>query len=330
MIWVSLAVVAVVLLGHALVSTVRDRRIVRSMNTLAAQGLHADVLDHPLPSRRVRPAARVLQAWSAVSTGRYAAALALLRGLGSRVPGASTEGPDLLRGAALVGLGRYQEAVALLGDAPSFESLQHLRAAVAIEVGEDELAERLLANPHTDELAEAGRLRILGDLRLRRGRADEARDLVTRARSLYARLASPGVDVDEAYCSVLLARVALAQACPEQAVALAEQGLTGLQQRPDNAPGLAEAHAVAAEAAAATGSAVAAQDHLRRAHAEAARCGSPALDAELARAAAEVSLRLRNPGEARRWLEDAARRHEDLGARPAAERLRQSLVGLDA
>jgi tetratricopeptide (TPR) repeat protein len=317
-------------LGHALVSIQRDRRVVRSMNALALQGLHAEVIDHPLPSRRVRPAARVLQAGCAVRTGRYAEALALLRGLGPQVRGATPEGVVLLRGAALVGLGHYREAAALLGDDPSFDSWRRLRAAVAFEVGDDSLAERLLALPHADELEEAGRLRSLGDLHLRRGRVEEAGELVTRARSLYTRLDGPGVDVDEAYCSVVLARIALAQDCPEQASALAAQGLAGLRRRPDNAPCLAEAHAVAAETSAATGDAAGAQEHLRQAHAQAARCGSAALDAELARAAAQVSLRLGQPAEARRWLLEAARRHDDLGAAPAAESLRRQLAALDA
>jgi tetratricopeptide (TPR) repeat protein len=328
MLWMVCAVVAVVM-GHALVSTQRDRRVVRSMNTLALQGLHAEVIDHPLPSRRVRPAARVLQAGCAVRTGRYAVALGLLRGLGPQVRGTAPDGVHLLRGAALVGLGRYQEAAALLGDDPSFDSLRRLRAAVAFEVGDDSLAERLLAAPHPDKLEEAGRLRSLGDLRLRRGHLDEARELVTRARSLYTHLDSPGVDVDEAYCSVLLARIALAEDSPEQASALAAQGLTGLGRRPDNAPCLAEAHAVAAEAAAAVGDPTAAQEHLRQAHDQASHCGSPALDAELARAAAQVALRLGHPADARRWLEEAARRHDELGARPAAEQIHRALVSLD-
>ncbi len=327
--WVIWGLVTLALLGHTAVSGLRDRRIVRSMNSLAAQGRHAEVIDHPLPSCRTRPAVRVLQAASAVRTGRYAVALALLHPHGSQVRGASPDGPDLVRGAALVGLGRYAEAAGLLGDRPAHAGLQHLRAAVAMEVGDDPLAEALLASPHTDELAEAGRLRILGDLRLRRGLVEEATELVTRARSLYARLGDPGVDVDEAYCSVLLSRIALREGSPQQAAALAEQGLAGMRRRPDNAPGLAEAHAVAAEAAAAVNDPVAAQEHLRQAHGQACHCGSPALDAELARAAALVSLRLGHPTEARRWFEEAARRHDELGARPAAEQIRRALVSLN-
>jgi hypothetical protein len=146
---------------------------------------------------------------------------------------------------------------------------------------------------------------------------------------MYARLDVPGTDVDGAYCQVLLGKVALRGGHVARAVALTTQGLRAMQQRPDNAPGLAEAHAVAAQAAAASGDVAAAQDHLRAAHHHASRCGSPALDAELAHATAQVSLHLRQPGEARRWLEDAARRHEHLGALPAAESLRLSLASLE-
>jgi tetratricopeptide (TPR) repeat protein len=334
--WVIWTVVTVGLLGHAVVSAARDRRILRSVTTLAVEGRNAEALDHPLPSRRNRPLVRVLQAGCAVRTGRYAVALALLRPYGSCVRGAGPDGPDLVRGSALVALGRYAEAATLLGDRPAAASLRRLRAAVATEVGDDARAEDLLAAPDDladdadDGLAEAGRLRLLADLRLRRGRLTEARDLAHRARSLYARLRVPGVDVDEAWCSVLLSKVALAEDHAQEARALVEQGLAALQRRPDNAPGLAEAHAVAAEAAAAVGRPADAQDHLRQAHAHAVRCASPALDAELARATAQVSLRLGHPAEARRWLLDAARRHDDLGARPAAETLRRQLASLEA
>lgn len=328
--WVMWTVVAVGLVGHAVVSTTRDRRILRSVVDLAVEGRNAEALDHPLPSRRTRPLVRLVQAGCAVRTGRYAVALALLRPYGSHVRGTGPGDPDVVRGSALVALGRYPEAASLIGDQPTMPALRRLRAAAATEVGDDALAEELLAAPDAGELDEAGRLRLLADLRLRRGRLGEARDLAERARALYARVQHPGVDVDEAWCSVLLSKVALAEDRTQEALALAEQGLSGLRRRPDNAPGLAEAHGVAAEVAAAVGRPAVAQDHLRQAHAQAVRCASPALDAELARAAAQVSLRLGHPAEARRWLLDAARRHDDLGARPAAESLRRQLASLDA
>ena len=341
--WVISTVVAVGLLSHAGVSWARDRRIVRSVVALALEGRNAEALDHPLPSRRNRPVVRMVQAGCAVRTGRYAVALALLHPYGSQVRGLDPGDTDVVRGSALVALGRYGDAAGLLGDRPAYPALRRLRAAVAIEVGDDALAEELLAasagadEPEgvqgvdgVDALEEAGRLRLLADLRLRRGRSTEARGLAERARSLYARAQYPGVDVDEAWCTMLLSRVALAESRVEEAVALAEQGLSGLRRRPDNAPGLSEAHAVAAEVTAAVGRPASAQDHLRQAHHQATRCSSPALDAELARAAGQVSLRLGHPAEARRWLLDAARRHDDLGARPAAEVLRRQLASLEA
>ena len=332
--WVIWAVVTVGLVGHAGISWARDRRIVRSVVALALEGRNAEALDHPLPSRRNRPVVRMVQAGCAVRTGRYAVALALLRPYGSQVRGLDPGDPDVVRGSALVALGRYSDAASLLGDRPAQLVLRRLRAAVAMEVGDDVLAEELLAASSgpdgQDELDEAGRLRVLADLRLRRGRLAEARDLAERARSLYARIQYPGVDVDEAWCSVLLGKVALAQDRTPEAVALVEQGLAGLRCRADNAPGLSEAHAVAAEVTAAAGLPAVAQDHLRQAHDQATRCSSPALDAELARAAGQVSLRLGHPTEARRWLLDAVRRHDDLGARPAAEALRRQLASLDA
>jgi tetratricopeptide (TPR) repeat protein len=328
--WAISGLVTIWVLSHALVTTSRDRRIVRSLNSLAAEGRNAEVLDHPLPSRLSRPAVRVLQAGSAVRTGRYAVALALLHGLGSRVRSTSPEGPSLIRAAALVGLGRYPEAAEVLGDRPVPGALRRLRAAVAVEVGDDALAEELLAGPHLDPLEESGRLRLLGDFRMRRGRLREAEELVNQSAAMNARLDVPGADVDGAYCQVLLGKVALRAGDVMRAVALSTQGLRAMQQRPDNAPGLAEAHAVAGQAVAASGDAAAAQQHLRAAHHHASRCGSPALDAELAHATAHVSLGLRQPAEAERWLQEALRRRLDLGERPAADEVRAALAALAA
>jgi tetratricopeptide (TPR) repeat protein len=328
--WVISGLVTIWVLSHALVTTSRDRRIVASLNSLAAEGRHAEVLDHPLPSRVNRPAVRVLQAGSAVQTGRYAVALALLHRLGPQVRGTDPQAPTLLKAAALVGLGRYVEAAAVLGDRPVPGALRRLRAAVAVELGDDALAEELLAGPHLDLLEESGRLRLLGDFRMRRGRLKEAEELVTQSAAMNARLDVPGADVDGAYCQVLLGKVALRAGDVARAVALTAEGLTAMQQRPDNAPGLAEAHAVAAQAVAASGDAAEAQQHLRAAHHHASRCGSPALDAELAHATAHVSLRLRQPAEARRWLQEALRRRLELGEKPAADEIRDALADLEA
>ncbi|MDF2091824.1 hypothetical protein P0Y31_05675 [Knoellia sp. 3-2P3] len=329
MLWLISGLVAIWVLSHALVTTSRDRRIVNSLNSLAAEGRHAEVLDHPLPSRVNRPAVRVLQAASAVQTGRYAVALALLHRLDPRVRGSDPQAPMLMRAAALVGLGRYLEAATMLGDRPVPGAVRRLRAAVAVELGDDALAEELLGGPHLDLLEESGRLRLLGDFRMRRGRLQEAAELVTQSAALNARLDIPGADVDGAYCQVLLGKIALRAGDVVRAVALTTQGLAAMEQRPDNAPGLAEAHAVAAQAVAASGDAAGAQQHLRAAHHHASSCGSPALDAELAHATAQVSLHLCQPAEARRWLQEALRRRLDLGEKPAADEIRDALAALE-
>ena len=329
--WWILGAALVATIVHGAVSTVRDRRIARSLNGLAAEGRHSEVLDHPMPSRANRPSARVLQAFSAVLTGRYAVALVLLGPPGTRVRGLADPAVDVLvRAVALVGLGRYAQAAALLGDRPDQPELRRLRAQVAIEVGEDSLAEELLRAPDSDLMGEAGRRRILGQLRLRQGHRSEGQALVREARSLYAGVDHYGKDVDQAYCSLLLGRAALHDGRLDEALPLVEQGLLGMRARPDHAPGLAEAHALAAEATAGAGDPVAAEEHLRQAREQALLCGSDALDAEIVRSAAMVALRLDHAGEAEARLREAVRLHEALGARPTADELRQALSSLTA
>ena len=323
--------VLVLPLAYAVGSTLRDRRIIRAVGDLAAQERHHEVLDHPLPSRANRQPVRVIQAVSAVLTGRYAVALVLLGPPARRVSGhPSAIDSDLLRAAALVGLGRYAQAAALLGDRPERSQLRRIRAQVAIEVGDDDLAEELLSVPDPDVMGEAGRRRILGQLRLRQGHTSEGQALVREARSMYAGLDFDGKVVDEAYCSLVLGRAALRAGRVDEALPLVEGGLQGMQQRPDHAPGLAEAHALAAETRAGVGDSVAADEHLRLARSQAALCASDALNAEMARAAAMVALRLGHTGEAHRGLREAARRHEALGAKPVLDELDQALSSLGA
>ena len=324
--------VLVLSLVYAVGSTLRDLRIIRSVGDLAAQGRHHEVLDHPLPSRGNRPPVRAIQAVSAVLTGRYAVALVLLgppgRGASRRHPTAIDS--DLLRAAALVGLGRYAQATALLGDHPEPGQLRRIRAQVAIEVGDDDLAEELLSVPDPDIMGEAGRRRILGQLRLRQGRVAEGQALVREAQSMYAGLDDDAVAVDEAYCSLVLGRAALHAERVDEALPLVERGLQGMQQRPDHAPGLAEAHALAAETRAGVGDPVAAEEHLRLAREQAMLCASDALDAEMARAAAMVALRLGRTGEAGGGLREAVRLYEALGAKPVADELDQAVSSLEA
>ena len=69
---------------------------------------------------------------------------------------------------------------------------------------------------------------------------------------------------------------------------------------------------------------------LRLAREQAMLCASATLDAGIARAAAMVSLRLGHAVEAEARLREAVRLHEALGARPAADELRQALSSLTA
>jgi hypothetical protein len=310
--WQVWTLVLVLSFAYAVGSTLRDRRIIRAVYELLAQGRHHEVLDHPLPSRGNRPQVRAIQAVSAVLTGRYAVALVLLGPPGRRVSGHGTAiDSDLLRAAALVGLGRYGQATALLGDRPEPGELRRIRAQVAIEVGDDDLAEELLSVPDPDVMGEAGRRRILGQLRLRQGHTAGGRDLVRQAQSMYAGLDYEGKVVDEAYCSLVLERAALRAGQVDEALPLVERGLQGMQQRPDHAPGLAEAHALAAETRAGVGDSVGAEEHLRLARAQAALCASGALDAEMARAAwsrsgwvtraRQAGVCARLSGSTRRW-----------------------------
>jgi tetratricopeptide (TPR) repeat protein len=314
------------------VLTVRDQYLLGQMNALFLGGRHQDVLAHRLPSAMHRRTGEAVQAGSAVLTGRFALALDLLGPPGP--PGRPAHGlPDpsdehLLRAAALVGLGRYSEVAALLGERPAGPAVQRVRAHAAIEVGDDELAERLLHDQHRDLMDEAGRRRLLGELRIRRGRLAEGEELSREAMALYAGLDDDGTDVDEAYCRVLLGRCALRAARLGVAAARAELGLRGLQQRPDNAPGLAEAHGLVAEIRAGLGDAEGAEEHLHRAREQALLCGSEPLDAEVARAAAMVALRLDHTTEARQRLREALELHEALGARPMADEISQALSSL--
>ena len=163
-------------------------------------------------------------------------------------------------------MGRYAEAAAVVGDEPRAALPRHLRAQIAIETGDDDLALRLLAAPHEDPVEEAGRLRILGDLHVRRGRLPVGEELVREARA-QAYLASTvaGHEVDAGYCHHHLGEVAIARGDIDGAVAEFTTSLALLAARPDNAPGHAMVHARLAEAYALAGSPDLARVHLHEA-----------------------------------------------------------------
>lgn len=171
---------------------------------------------------------------------------------------------------------------------------------------------------------------MVGDLRLRHGRSADGGALVRDAQRAYAALDDAGVDVDEAYCSVLLGRAQLREGHPSQALRLLDAGLAGLARRPDNAPGLSYVHALLAEAQAAMGNPQASAHHLAAASEQALRCGSQALDAEVARATGMVAVRQDRSEDAREALRNALLRYEALGALPEAALLREELGRLEA
>lgn len=334
MVWVVVPVLVCTLgLGFVAVRARRDQHLVREMAALATDGRHQQVLDHALPRRAHQDSARSLQATSAVLTGRYRLAMDLLAASSDDGTYPSSTGPattaSRLRAVSLVGLGRYGEVARLIGDQPPPGPLRNLRAQAAIEVGDDDLATRLLAVPSADPLEDAGRMRLLGDLHLRRGRLDEGERLVRTARASFAGSGTAGAQVDVAVCSLLLAQARLAAGRAAEAVPLVRAGLEGLAIRPDHAPGFAEAHAVAARVEAALGHGAQAGRHLADAQGQASRCQSPPLDADLTRAAALVALDLGDDENARLLLREAIAAHEVLGAEPVVADLRTRLTAVD-
>ena len=328
-----------VVLGFALVAILivavvhwRARRTITSMTTLLMGGDHERVLAHRAPPKAYRPLADRLRATSALLTGRNELALRLLDT--TRVPASvSNRVGDLdlhLRAGALIAMGRYADAVAVLGDDPSGGIVRHQRAQVAIETGDDATALRLLAAPDADPDEESGRLRILGDLHIRRGRLAEGEALVRQARAAYAGSSMAGREVDTGYCHHHLGEAALARSDAAGALAQFTTALALLSVRPDNAPGLAAVHARLAEAYALSGEPRLAQEHLDEAVQRGDLVGSPSLSTTLERTQGVVALHLGRPDDARRHLRTARVGHLELGELPAAAEVAELLADLDA
>lgn len=310
----------------------RARRTITSMSTLLLGGQHDRVLAHRPPPKAYRPVADRLRATSALLTGRNELALRLLDT--SRVPAAVSDSVgDLdthLRAGALIAMGRYAEAVAVLGDDPSGAIVRHQRAQVGIETGDDATALRLLELPDSDPDEEAGRLRILGDLHIRRGRLAEGEALVRQARAGYAGSSMAGREVDSGYCHHHLGEAALARSDTAGALAQFTTALALLSVRPDNAPGLAAVHARLAEAYALSGDPRLAQEHLDEALQRGDLVGSPSLTTMVERSHGLVALHLGRLDDARRHLTSARDGHLALGELPAAEGVAELLTDLDA
>ncbi len=230
---------------------------------------HGRILELPPPRGQLRHVADLLRSHSAVLCGRYGEAVTIMAGIEETTDvervRASASPPDMFTLAALTGLGRYNEVAIRLGDKPDDPLLTHIRAQVAIEVGDDELALRLLGDSMEDGLHEAGRLRILGDLHLRRDRLDEGMELVTLAMDAYASSPDIGVEVDRAYCHIHLAEAALGTGLDDDARYHTEAAATLMTPHPGHAEVHSYLGAIAAELAARRGDRMSAERHLHNA-----------------------------------------------------------------
>lgn len=293
------------------------RRKLAEMNRLLLLGHHDQVLDHPQPPWPYRVVGNRVRATSAVLTGQYVRALQLLDHpvLPARLRPSLGDTDLILRGGALIGLGRYVDAAAVLGEEPTTAIARHQRAQVAIETGDDATALRLLAIPDPDPDEEAGRRRILGDLHIRRQRLVQGEALVREAQGLYLRSEMAAHEVDAGYCELHLGQAALQRGDGDEAVRRISSAREMLTIRPDNAPGialvelsLAEAHALAGDPRAADAALTAARGHAQT-------MASTALDAALERAIGMVGVHLVRP-DAETHLRQARAMHEALGERP--------------
>jgi tetratricopeptide (TPR) repeat protein len=328
----GLVVASVFLVAAGVLAHVRHARSVRQLRHLAAmvhEGRHEQVLAHaPLVGPYDRVADR-LRSTSALLTGRYDRTLNLLDGPGTAADALLAPTDVTARAGSLLGMGRYAEASAVLGDDPVEPLHRHLRAQVAVETGDDETARRLLSRPNTDIEEEAGRKRILGDLLIRRGQQDEGEALVRQALAVYLASDVGACQVDAGYCHVHLAESALGQHRGDTALAHLQTAQALLEARPDNAPGFALLHLRRAEALALTGDATAAAAALDSATALAATVPSPALAAAVQHVRGVVPLRLGNHQTAREELRLAQHLHEALGEVPAAQEAACLLAGLN-
>jgi tetratricopeptide (TPR) repeat protein len=331
LVWVLKAAVVVVLVA-AVLAGVRHVRSARQLRRLAAmldEGRHDEVLAHaPLAGPYERVADR-LRSTSALLTGRYDRTLDLLEGPHTAADAVLAPTDVTARAGSLLGMGRYAEAAAVLGDDPVEPLHRHLRAQVAVETGDDETARRLLAFPDADLELEAGRKRILGDLLIRRGQRDEGEALVRQALAVYLASAIGACQVDAGYCHVHLAESAIAQGRGDTALAHLQTAQALLEARPDNAPGFALLHLRRAEALALTGDATAAAAALDSATTLTATVPSRSLAAAVQHVRGVVAFRLGNDHQAAEELRLAQRLHEALGEVRAAQEAAALLAELD-
>jgi tetratricopeptide (TPR) repeat protein len=317
--WVVKAAVVVVLVTGLLASArhVRAARQLRRLAVMVQEGRHDEVLAHAPLARPYERVADRLRSTSALLTGRYDRTLDLLEGPDTAADAVLAPTDVTARAGSLLGMGRYAEAAAMLGDDPVEPLHRHLRAQVAVETGDDETARSLLSRPDADPEQEAGRKRILGDLLIRRGRRDEGEALVRQALAVYLASDAGACQVDAGYCHVHLAESAISQGRGETALAHLQTAQALLEARPDNAPGFALLHLRRAEALALMGDTTAAAAALGSAATLAASVPSRSLVALVQHVRGVVALRL-GYHEAADELRLAQRLHEALGEVPAA------------
>lgn len=330
--WLLGAVAGAVLLAVAWLSArgpTRDYRQFRRIAQLHREERHDAVLLEPMPARVGREQAAMVRASSAVLCGRYALALSAhdeaLSPTNADEPIAGHM--RTVRVVALMGLGRYDEASRLLGDGRLRGFHRHLRAQIAVETGDDTRARALLAEREPDQAGEAGRLRILGDLAVRRGSHGEADSLLEEALARYD-LLGEAYSVDLGYCLAHQAELRVRTARAAEAIELVARALDCMRSRPHHASGLAYLEAIAAEACAVAGREDDAHQRLARAEALAEACAAPPLTGRVASAAAEVARAAGDSDAALAAYERAIGLHESVGERPEADRLRERLAGL--
>ena len=221
---------------------------------------------------------------------------------------------------ALIGLGRYQESLELIGERaeePDDSIMRHHAVQAAIETGDDDRARYLLglSTLNSDPLLEAGKLRMEGDFLIKLGDYPTGVKLVKRAGLAYQNLGTSWGDLDIGYCVGHLGHAALAQDDPARAVKLLSTAETLIVRiASDDRAGLSEVGAWHARALAKTGDYEQSARVAAKCMEDAVWTDSPRLIAGAHVALAEVARSTNEPEEARQHLEKAASFYQQIGA----------------
>ncbi|WP_109508610.1 hypothetical protein [Nocardioides speluncae] len=304
-------------------------RPLRELNRLLDDGRYEEARSAKVPSGRDRAPFLCGQAMASLACGDFATTERLLDEAG-RTPDATPETLTLARwllASCRAQVGRYPDAIAILADVPDEGLPRILRARIAVECGEDDLAEELLEQRELADLHEALRLDALGALRARQGAYAESDGLLAEAVRLL-RSDSPSSHLDIASALARRAEVAVELGHPDAADAYLGVAVDTIDGWPQHRPGTAVVHGTAARVLARRGDADGALAHLERVRAAVAVMHSPPLRADLEATAAEVAAARTDHQAARTHLERAIALHEELGERPATDRLRRRLADL--